>query len=919
MEHLTEDMLPDEKQYRFWRILLPDIHRMEEQLRAEGCPVMLADTIWSQLDLLLLKRLHLIAQQPLLYLQKQIAAEQNALAAYGLELIPQEQQDASLKELLHQAEAPDFFAVQLSRCRGYLDRTLTDFVRYIRVLFVRVAEQKAEIEAQLLDGRCFTQITKIVSDAGDLHNHGQTTALITTDAGTFVYKPHAPGIDGLMREMTQRWFSDTMRVPQVVAGSGYGFHEYIDNRPAATVEEAEAFYTHLGGQCAVFQMLGSYDLHMENFLALGDMPVPIDLETMLAPQARYGLDSMNGDRPAFFEDIDHSLFGSAILPFSMEGTQFSILMNDTERNPSAPNLDGKRTTVLDYEEAFLRGFRTIYHRCMAHREALAAFLHDYPAVPVRKVMHNTSGYMKLLLKLYSFREKSKHDDLTLLKQILGSPESAVGIPDYATIAACEAESIQSGNVPYFYTMSNGVDLMCEGRIVYPAFMKSCAIDQALKRLKRMSETEMNFEIRLFQEAFHKMIRRIKQPPTPQRRLGPNVGCVNLLEEAEQVFRQLDADSVLSPGGGVNWMALNEQAGMVMPLNVGLCSGLTGILLFLSALQAKTEKTEIRTKAIAYCNEILSLHEYFIDGSVQHRDLQSIDFAAGTAGILLGLCLANEHLHDARCDVLIQKRMQQLRELPEGKQLRSDFMTGMAGLVHVLCRLPLRDEGLIRRFADQLLEKRNLDTKLGFKIWNTIDKPRGISGVGHGQAGIGAALWSAWQVLGEEKYRLAALDCFRWEHLAFDERLGTWPDLREITAKPVYMHGFCSGAPGIGMALLGCDGLRDALDTYDQDMQRALDAAGKEAPLDRDHLCCGNMAAIEFLLTYGRRMHSDAALKQAEDRMAECLAHREETGKFQFSSPGYQATFVQDLFYGISGIGYTLLRMMDEEMQTVLLG
>lgn len=912
-------MLQKLKQYRYWQIFQPDICRMEEALRAEVLPISIAEEVWEQLDLLLLDRLNHIAYQPLYHLQKLIATEKNALATYGLELISNEQQAASLDELIQQAEKPDFFPTQLPRCRGYLDKAMEHFLLYVRTLLVRVADRKQEIETQLLTGR-FTQIIGIISDAGDLHNYGQATALISTDVGTFVYKPHDPGIDGFMLELAQNWFEDTMRVPKVVTGGTYGFHEFIVNRPAATTKEAREFYFHLGGQCAVFKMLGSYDLHIENFLTVGGMPVPIDMETMIRPTTKFDDQSKDDKQAAFYEDLSYSLYGSAIFPVNIDGFEFSILMNDTEKNKAAPCIDGKRTTVLEYTDSFFEGFRLIYHRCVMHRDEIAAFLHNYPAVPIRKLMHNTNDYAKLLMKLYSYREKSQHDDLALLMKITNDPMATGGIPEYDSIATCEAESMCRGDIPYFYTMSDSIDLMCENRTVYTGFMKMSAINHALDSLARMSDTEMNFELRLFQEVLSKQLRKVEQPKTGPRTLIQNNSCSELLAEAEKIFLKLDEDAIRSPSGGINWMELSSHPGCVAPLQLGLATGLSGILLFMAVLCKKTKNGEIQTKAQTYCDELLSLHELALNSNIWHKDTVRIDYPEGVAGVLFALCCANEYLHDTRCNTLIQRLVCLIGEIPENRHFESDFMSGIAGLVHVLYRLPeLRNEALIRRFADRLLEKKTLSTKLGYNIWHTAGKARGISGAGHGQAGIGVALWNAWQVLGDEKYRQASLDCFHWEHQIFNKELSTWPDLREITVKPVSMHGFCSGAPGMGLALLSCDGLRDVLDTYDQDLQRALEAVNNTPPLYRDHLCCGNMSAIEFLLTYGRHMHSNDAISRAKDRLSECLTHQEIDGEFHFTAQGFQSSFIPDLFYGISGIGYTLLRMLDDKIPSVLLG
>ena len=94
----------------------------------------------------------------------------------------------------------------------------------------------------------------------------------------------------------------------------------------------------------------------------------------------------------------------------------------------------------------------------------------------------------------------------------------------------------------------------------------------------------------------------------------------------------------------------------------------------------------------------------------------------------------------------------------------------------------------------------------------------------------------------------------------------------------------------------------------------LMAEGKVVCRDffRDHLCCGNSAAVEFLLEAGRRLERPELTAKARELLFSMRERAEKRGKYTLLPEGYAQTFDPSLFSGISGIGYELLRLAQPE-------
>ena len=221
-----------------------------------------------------------------------------------------------------------------------------------------------------------------------------------------------------------------------------------------------------------------------------------------------------------------------------------------------------------------------------------------------------------------------------------------------------------------------------------------------------------------------------------------------------------------------------------------------------------------------------------------------------------------------------------------------------------------------RATRRLIDLRTLAGPNDTLLWDTLDLGRAVSGLGHGVAGIALALHRAAELdrtLDTPGLREAVRAAHAFEHGAYSEKLGTWLDYRSSAMPDTAMHGICSGAPGIGLALLNMGGKGEHTR---EDLQRAIQTCLTRPRLYRDHLCCGNAATVDFLLEVARASADPAEARACRERAAELLGASHAAG-WRLLPPMYRDTPDTSLFYGLAGVGYELLRLIDPELGAVI--
>ena len=480
-----------------------------------------------------------------------------------------------------------------------LDGLVDQFVDMALELAGRLARDRRELARALFGGTDPGRVAYVSADGADAHCGGRMALMLTFEDGRRVlYKPHDCTPDALFGELVARWFADDLIVPRTLARDGYGWCEFIGRSPAADEGEVRAYFRRLGRVFALMQALGSTDLHYENWLACGTRPALVDLETILAPVPRMFSDAaehpdgFDAGRDPFLEDLNRSLVPSCLLPDSRGGRQYCILLADGEGQACLPELDGRRVSVLGYEDELLAGFSEGYGRCLEARDELRAAVEGFAGATVRRLVRNTDYYARLLERLHGRRALASREEQG---RIVARAEDFFvrhGAAHMLPIARFEATCLLRGDIPYFCARAEGHDLCGdgagEGDVVMPGFFEHSAVEAAHERIDRLSEAERDFEAGILRESLCMALVRTPDDgrhdaDAPEDKSEAEAPAASRAEIDERAETDAVADAVVGEGDdseserGVGREGSHPTAGAGAPAGACLASDAPALL------------------------------------------------------------------------------------------------------------------------------------------------------------------------------------------------------------------------------------------------------------------------------------------------------------------------------------------------------
>jgi type 2 lantibiotic biosynthesis protein LanM len=375
-------------------------------------------------------------------------------------------------------------------------------------------------------------------------------------------------------------------------------------------------------------------------------------------------------------------------------------------------------------------------------------------------------------------------------------------------------------------------------------------------------------------------------------------------EADALARTLSEHAIRrGPGAawiGLDWLGDSEVSQLVV-LGPDLYNGASGIALYLAAHAAVTKSASSEALAGAAIARLRkSLH-----GRNPARMARSLGLGGGLGlgSIVYGLTVIADLLNDDEilADAHAAAALVTDELIAADRQL--DVLGGSAGALLGLLRL-YRQSGS----GDAL----NRATKCGTHL---LAQPRSkpLNGMSHGAAGFAYALTMLANSTGDHQFARAAGEYIELENLTFDAEHDNWP--RRDGDELHWPCKWCHGAPGIGMARSAIAKHTDLFtDLCRTDIARALAGVERGWPGPTDTLCCGTLGNIEFLweagTVLGRGLH-----ELASSRLTAVVETARETGDYRWSNG--TSRFNLGLFRGVAGVGYSLLRRIDDSLPNVL--
>jgi class II lanthipeptide synthase len=794
-------------------------------------------------------------------------------------------------------------------------------------------------------------LTGVRFGEGDSHRGGQTVAILDFAGGAVVYKPRPVGVDAVLGGVLAEVFRDVpeglrIRVPRVVVRDGYGWAEFAAHRYCSGAAELARFYRGIGHWLGMMRLLGGSDLHAENVIACGPVPVVVDCETLFSPvhparpsglgrapdQARELISATvlrtgmlpNRGTGLGWRGVDASAAGA--LPGEQPVMELPVIVDagsDRARIGTRPaklpfgaSHPSREPALADYWAEVLGGFTeaTAVLREADDAGTLGPLLARFSDCQVRVVLRSTEAYAELARMLW--HPVSLHGPAEATERATGllaaMARHVPGAPDDPAVIAAEVADLLDGDVPYFSTTPR-----C-GRLAGPRGTSWLPRqDLAAAALHRWRTADLRLDVQLTRAALVSAYLNDGWLPGERRMPAGQPRGDDLDRRRRQLaaslIKQLSDAAVHGEDGTVTWIApvLSPAGWAVQALGQDIYGGLPGVAILLAAyLRESAAGRADRIDGVAGLLDAVLRTVRAAEDKVAAVRREEPRLRPASPGGYLGLASqiwAWLTLHGwgaAGPDGLDRARV--LASLLPGVATadRFDMLTGIAGVIVPLQQLAtVTGEDRWARQAAAAGERliATARSKAGTLYWPSERWPDGLGGFAHGVTGIGWALARLALATSDATFAGAAHAAFAFEEGLYDHAAGAWRDLRE-PGGDAFSAAWCHGAVGIGtsaadLARLGWPG--------------ACDLAGQAAEvavsrgLGWNHtLCHGDLGCWELLdaaLALGR---GPAGLDQ-QALNARIITSLEDNGPVSGLA---RDAYSPGLLAGLGGVAYQLLRM-----------
>lgn len=835
-----------------------------------------------------------------------------------------------------------------------------------RELVLRLDADLALLRGQLIGGAP-GRVADIKGDLSDPHNGGRSVQIVIFEDGTrVVYKPKDLRLDVAWHDLVARLNRSgpplALKAVRAVSRQGYGWTEFIAHTGCTDAEGCDLFFRRAGAWLALFHGFVATDMHQENLIAAGDHPVPIDLETILQPvsEAQRAQYSEGGAFAAAMDVIANSVMVVGLLPaygrapdntvFAMGGMTsdwntkiritWSNINSDEMRpakskqvnvsNPNLPHIEGRYARFGDHIESFIAGFHdyATFLLRISRDENAGGLFDGFAGAPVRRVIRPTRFYSMLLQRLKNHRTmddgaiwSAQADFIARLAN--WEDEFDSGWP----LQCAERSALVALNVPHFTTPSDGDEIRDASGFRLDTGGGS-GLDRARARMRTLDEREIAWQIEVIRANTNSAARPAApsgaaKPPIPAEAEVTGGAAKELfVAEAGRIADELAAHAVRR-GQGAAWIGLDwlgdAEVFQLVCLGPDLYNGASGIALFLAAYAAVTGRGASGELALA------GLHD--LRTKLRSRNAARLARSLGTGGatglgsIVYALTVTSRLL--ANSDLLADAQAAAALCTDDliAADKRLDVIGGNAGAILGLLRLyrDTQSAAVLARAikcGDHLIGQSRTDPA-GHRIWLGQGLgARALNGMSHGAGGFAYAFASLAAASGRQDFAAAAADCIAFENSSYDAERHNWPDLRHPDA-PGWPSQWCHGAPGIGLARIGAvkRGAPNA-EPLRADALNALESAENAWPGPVDTLCCGTLGSIEFLNEAGKSFERSDIRAHAARRLAAVVQNAAASGDYRWNTGKRQ--FNLGFFRGLAGVGYTVLRQVDESLPNVLI-
>ncbi len=829
--------------------------------------------------------------------------------------------------------------------------TIDQWVTFNASFLDHLCRDWAKITTQFGDEKALGELVDITAGVGDFHRDGKAVMVAKFSTGfQIVYKPRPLNVDFHFQELLL-WLNTNGHRPafpqlKLLPRDQYGWVEFIQPQSCHSVEEINRFYQRQGGYLALLYAIEAIDFHFENLIACGEFPILIDLESLFHQHVEYynsSSKSLTGMKSLAFSVLrvgllpqlvwgGENLKGVDVGGLSAQpGQVIPIRTPDWDQlgtdelhvsrrqgklagGKNRPMLNDNEIDLLDYREDLATGFENTYRFLLQKREQLLSGsgpLNAFREDETRFIVRPTNTYWRLLQESYhpDLLRNGLDRDRFFDRLWVGAEEQ----PFLEKIIPYEHKDLINNNIPIFSSRPNSRSLWSSTESCIPNYFRTTALTQVNKRLRKLCEKDLEVQLWFIRASLASLTTRKTSSKWGRARYlseSPGVfGAEQYMATASHVGDMVKRFSI-KEDGLVSWIGLapvTENQMSLMPMTVDLYSGLSGVALFFSYLGSLTKKGSYTRLAK---ETLITLRKQIDDYQSNINSLGAFD---GWGGIIYTYV----HLGILWEDKTLIQEAEHFVEISQSKidqATQYDVMSGLAGYILCLLNLYWVDpshkailETALRCGKKLVQDAATMEVGLGW--WNSsLPSIKPLAGFSHGTAGISLALFSLFEVTGDEEFREVAQKAIEYERSLFSATERNWPNLTKLSDDDnnniSYPVQWCHGAPGVALGRLLSLPYADSKITRNE-IQQALQTT-LEGGFGQNHcLCHGDLGNLDVLALAQEILGEQSWLEQIKMIGAQVASSIDKKGCICGVPIGVETP---GLMTGLSGIGYGLLRL-----------
>lgn len=799
-----------------------------------------------------------------------------------------------------------------------LAMTIDNWINFIIELSTCLDKDKEKLMETFNGNEPLGKLIEVKGELCNSQSKGKIVLILKFAVGVkIVFKPRDLSVDlefpQFLNWLYLKKFPYVLKTPKALNYHTYGWCEYIEHIPLDNKREASDFYRRAGVLLGLLYIFRGNDFHSGNLIAWGSHPVLIDIETLINFKiAQFYQETKSAptnvhQRVARLMNTSVLKIGflpSCIIRANEEPYDFGALTD--KQNKNMPYFkEGGLPNIKEYQRELLEGFAAIYHFFLENRTEIKEFLLIiFNDCQLRAVLRNTSIYiaMQIHTKKTCFLDNGAKYSMEIERF---APAFLNYVPfekaqQVWKIFLSERDQLEDLDLPIFYGYSNKRALWDKDKLLYDSYFEKSALEQLNEAIDQMNledlERQMDFirgSLNIYRKDVHNAEEKGCAPKSILWSDQEDIGEELLRKEAVSIYEQI-LDQAIKDHQDMTWIVyrhyLNNNLIRIRSIDYSLYDGFFGISLFMAALFQLNKEEPLKQNALGLIETTCAaLNE--ADFSQQHFPL---DYGRGLAGILDALLFISDYLKE---DSLIDYALNLISKIEQTslqKETNIGVLNGLAGLVLILVKYYQRFKN------DYALELATLGAK---ELLKNNSENISTGGFLNGTSGILYTQLKVYSITGNKQFYDAAIEMLQDE----DNHL-----------ESITKHGLYNGLAGVGLARLGV--LNIINDSGLKASQEKIINLLLTNPLgNSDHLCCGNMGRIHFLIEASKLLNRPELLKEARKMLWWLIQRQKQNAHYLIT--GGDSKFISNpsFFQGLSGIGYEILRSINpNKVQSIFL-